>query len=274
MILARMSALEAHRETNLPSEQHIDGKSLDIEFRDVSFSYLEARNVPALDSVSIRFPAGCISALVGPSGSGKSTLIDLIPRIRDPDMGSILIDGVQIAELPLDELRQQIAYTPQTPILLNVTIGDHIRFGKPNASDAEVREAASLAGISDFIDFLPEGYETQIGERGGRLSGGQRQRIDLARALVSPARVLILDEPTSNLDADLEYEFRQTLEVIRKQTDRTVIVVGHRFVTTRSADQIIVMRNGKVDCVGDHNSLMAGNSWYAQAYRKQVSEPI
>ncbi|MDP6722318.1 MAG: ABC transporter ATP-binding protein, partial [Pirellulaceae bacterium] len=270
VVIRRMDELAEFQEKDQGLTEPFPNMKRGIEFRNVCFNYANSDRSSALRNVSLSFPAGKISGLVGPSGSGKSTLVDLIPRIRDPQEGAILVDGIPVSQLALEGLRQQIAYTPQSPVMLDVTIAEHIRFGKPDATEAEVKRAAALAGIAEFIETLPSGYETKIGAEGGSLSGGQRQRVDLARALISPAQILILDEPTSNLDADLEYRFRSTLEEIRNTTGLTIIIVGHRFITSRSADNLIVMRDGKVDAVGDHESLVANDGWYAQAYRKQM----
>ena len=269
VVINRKRMLEANREKDEADVGDFPLMREGIRFRNVDFTYQASGQAAALQEVSLQFPAGKISAIVGPSGSGKSTLVDMIPRIRRPQEGEVLFDDTPADQIALEALRAQVAYVPQAPIMLNVSIAEHIRFGKPDASDTEVRAAAALAGIDEFIDTLPEGYKTQIGSHGGRLSGGQRQRIDLARALISPAQILILDEPTSNLDADLEHRFTMILDEIRQQGGRTVIVVGHRFITTRSADYLVVLRDGTVDAVADHETLMVQNGWYAQAYRKQ-----
>ena len=272
MILKRMDELEENKESDLWTDAKFAHLSQGIEFRNVYFSYQNGTDtdVTALRGITIQIPAGKITALVGPSGSGKSTLIDLIPRVREPQSGTVLIDGIPVDQLELGELRRQIAYTPQSPVMLDVTIAEHIRFGDPNATDDQIERALQLAGIADFVADLPAKSNTRMGTGGGRLSGGQRQRIDLTRALVSPAKILIFDEPTSNLDADAEHKFRITLDLIRRETDLTVIVVGHQFVTTQVADQLIVMQNGEVRESGDHESLLRKNGWYSQAYRKQM----
>jgi ABC-type multidrug transport system fused ATPase/permease subunit len=240
-----------------------------IVLRNVVFRY-GAESEPALRGISVTFPAGKMTALVGPSGGGKSTLIDLIPRLREPQKGEIFFDDVPIREFSQSALRKQIAYTPQAPQIFNLTVAQHIRYGKLDASDAEVQEAARQAGADAFIRTWPNHYNTLLGERGVRLSGGQKQRIDLARALVSGAAVLILDEPTSNVDAETEYNFQQTLSHLREVSGRTIIVVGHRLSTIRNADQIVVINDGLAIERGTHQELMDRNGWYSGAFRLQA----
>ncbi|MBH61763.1 MAG: hypothetical protein CL569_04815 [Alphaproteobacteria bacterium] len=245
-----------------------EGLTEGIHFQDVVFHY--GANTPiVLDGVTLDIQAGKLTALVGPSGAGKSTLIDLLPSLREPISGDVRYDGRSITEFSKKTLRLGIAYAPQTPQLFDVSIGQHIRYGKPGATDAEIREAARLSGAALFIDELPDGYDTFIGEQGARLSGGQRQRLDLARALVRNAPILILDEPTSNLDVDAEERFREALNRIRTETDMTVIVIGHRLSTVRDADQIVIMQDGKIEDVGSHAALMKRDNWYARMTSKQ-----
>jgi len=241
-----------------------------IELRNVKFRYAPDR-APALRGINLTFPAGKITALVGPSGGGKSTVIDMLPRLREPESGDILIDGTSITEFKRSALRALIAYTPQTPQVFNLTVAEHIRYGKPSATDAEVREAARLAGADAFVESWPKGYDTLLGERGIGLSGGQRQRIDLARALVSGADVLVLDEPTSNVDVQTEHNFHQTLQQLHARTPRTIIVVGHRLSTVRDADQIVVINEGRVVESGTHDMLLRLDGWYAGAIRLQAN---
>ncbi len=248
-----------------------------IRFDNVSFTY--ADGTAALSGMSFEIPARSMTAVVGPSGSGKSTLIDLLPRLRDPEAGTITLDGVPISDFSIESLRANIAFLPQKPNIFVGTIADHIRYGRPDASDEEVRSAARLAGAAEFIERLPDGYQTRLTEEGSNLSGGERQRLDLARAMLQRALILILDEPTSQLDAASEERFREALNRIRTETDTTLIVVGHRLSTVKDADRILVLHRGRVAESGKHAELLATGGWYASACRKQqfsdtVDEPI
>jgi ABC-type multidrug transport system fused ATPase/permease subunit len=240
-----------------------------IRFENVSFDYGAGTDLPALDGVTLEIPAGRITALVGPSGSGKSTLIDLLPWLREPCAGRITFDGVCSTEFSLKSLRSRVAFVPQSPQVFNESAAQHICYGNAYASDQDIHEAARLAGAADFIDELPDGYDTILGEDGVRLSGGQRQRLDLARVLARKGDILILDEPASGLDADAEEKFRNALTRIRKETAMTVILIAHGFSTVVDADQIIVMKQGKVMASGSHELLMREDGWYAQAFNKQ-----
>lgn len=266
--LGELAAAEEPADGGLP----LPGLTRGIAFEQVFYSY-PAATAPALDGIDLVLPAGALTALVGPSGAGKSTLIDLLPRLREPTGGRILIDGRPLAAYDRAALRGAISYVPQSPQLFDVTVADHIRYGKADASEAEIEAAARLADAHDFIGRLPEGYATRLGEGGIRLSGGQRQRLDLARALVRGAPILILDEPTSNLDADSEDRFRATLARIRAETDMTIVVVGHRLSTVRDADQIVVLQGGRVVQTGAHAELLARGGWYAEAHVKQQAHP-
>lgn len=223
----------------------------------------------ALNGVTARFPGGKMTALVGPSGAGKSTLIDMLPRLRHPDAGRIEIDGTAIDAFEIGSLRAGIAYAPQQPNIFDVSLADHIRYGKPDASEADIRWAADLAGATPFIEQMPNGFDSRAGDSGSNLSGGQRQRLDLARALVRRAPILILDEPTSNLDAESEGLIRDALQHIRDDTDITIVVIAHRLSTVALADQIVVMEAGKVTATGTHAELIARGGWYADAFALQ-----
>ena len=241
-----------------------------IRFNGVTFSYDGSSDaVPALRDINLFIPAGKMTALVGPSGAGKSTLVDLLPRLRDIDGGEIMFDSQRHDGFRKSSLRAGIAFAPQEPQVFNVSAKEHIRYGKADATDDEIIEAARLARADAFLSELPAGYETLLGENGDRLSGGQRQRLDLARALVSQAPILILDEPTSNLDAESEFEFRRALDGIRAKGDVTIILIGHRLSTISNADQIAVLEKGVVTELGTHETLLKQNGWYAKAMAKQ-----
>lgn len=266
-VLGRLDDLSRHRERAvgaMPFERLREGIRLDR----VTFRYPE-RSRPALEGVSFDIPAGSFVALVGPSGGGKSTLVDLLPRLREPTSGRVLFDGRPAAEFALESLRAAIAYVPQAPLILNTSPLEHIRYGCPSASLEEVREAARRAGADEFIAQLPGGYETPLGEGGIELSGGQRQRLDLARALLQKAQLLILDEPTSHLDADAERLFRETLVRLRALGEMTIIVIGHHLATVTAADRIVVLEGGRLTEIGTHAELVRRHGWYANAYRQQ-----
>jgi ABC-type multidrug transport system fused ATPase/permease subunit len=246
-----------------------------IEARNVCKVYETAAGpVTAVDNFSLDVADGEFVCIVGPSGSGKSTFIDLLPRLRDADSGSILIDGRPIADFSVDSLRDAIAFVPQHAQLFNVRVADHIGYGRPGASDAEVREAARLAGAADFIERLPGGYDMLLGEGGERLSGGQRQRLDLARALIRRAPILVLDEPTSHLDADSEQQLRAALARIRDQGETTIVIIAHRLSTIVEADRIIVFEQGRVTDCGTHHELVRRGRWYASAFSQQHGDNV
>jgi len=264
----RMVEMHAAREKGAGSKVF---SRLDEEFRfkNVCFTYDKLKDKPALRDITVSFKVGQLTALVGPSGAGKSTLIDLMPRLRRPDTGVIQIGNVNIEEFTLDSLRAGISSAPQTPQIFNVSISEHIRYGKQHATEEEVRRAVELANATKLIEQLPDGYQTVLGESGVRLSGGQLQRIDLARALVRRAPILLLDEPTSNQDADSEALLREALLRIRRETEITIIVIAHRLSTVAIADKIAVLQNGHITAEGTHKTLVKEGGWYANAFRKQ-----
>lgn len=240
-----------------------------IRFEKASFQYPMTPDIPALKEISFTIPAGKLTAIVGRSGAGKSTLIDLLPRLREPTSGKILFDDRNLADFDTASVRKGIAYVSQNAIVFNVTVADQIAYGLSGIKKSDIETAASMAGAQEFIERLPAGYETLIGERGIRLSGGQLQRLDLARALIRKASILILDEPTSNLDAESEALFRETIEKIRKKTRATIIVVAHRLSTIKNADQIVVLKEGSVDAIGKHEKVYDESAWYREAFEKQ-----
>ena len=225
----------------------------EIEFRNIGFGY--GKSDVVLEDVSFTAEAGKTTAIVGPSGAGKSTLISLVPRFHDPASGQVLIDGTDIAAVTKNSLRQQIAYVSQQPWLFEGSIRDNLRYARPEATDAEIEEAAKLANAHEFILTQPQGYDTLLGENGVNLSGGQRQRISIARALVRNAPILLLDEATSALDNESEAAVQKALESAMQ--NRTVLVIAHRLSTIARADRIVVMQAGRVVEVGNHADLTA-----------------
>ena len=266
----RMTALEKQSEADtgpLPLSTLTSG----ISFNDVSYAYPNSDGrLAALSNINLMIPAHKVTAIVGPSGAGKSTLIDLVPRFRTPTKGKIYFDEITASEIRLSELRQAVAYAPQTPQLFNTSIREHIQYGRLGASIEEIREAASLAQALEFIERMPEGFDTELGSGGAKLSGGQRRRLDLARALVRQAPILILDEPTSNLDAQSEALFHRAIEQIRARTDTTVIIISHNLQRLDFADLIIVMNGGTIEAQGTHADLVQRDGWYRTALATQI----
>jgi subfamily B ATP-binding cassette protein MsbA len=240
-----------------------------IELRNVSFGYAnEERSV--LRDVSLRIPAGSMVALVGESGGGKSTLTKLLPRFHDPTSGSVTWDGVDLRDATLESLRRQIALVTQETVLFNDTVRHNIAYGKPEATQAEIEEAARIAFAHDFIMELPQQYETIVGERGIFLSGGQRQRLAIARSLLVDAPVLILDEATSALDAESERFVQQAIANLVR--NRTTVVIAHRLSTIRRADTIVVMEAGRITEFGKHSELLAKGGQYRKLYELQFAD--
>jgi subfamily B ATP-binding cassette protein MsbA len=248
-----------------PNPRHVDRLQGEVTFNDVTFAYVPGQ--PALRDVSIRIPTGTVCALVGPSGAGKSTFANLVPRFYDVNFGAVTIDGIDVREMKLADLRRNIAIVSQEPILFNDTIYNNLLFGRLNATREEVEQAAKNAFAHDFIMSMPEGYQTLAGERGGKLSGGQKQRIALARAFLRQAPILILDEATSALDSESEAFIQTALRNL--MVGKTVFIIAHRFSTIRDASMILVFRDSKIEAHGSHSALYESNSLYKTLYDRQ-----
>ncbi|HYY83698.1 MAG TPA: ABC transporter transmembrane domain-containing protein [Beijerinckiaceae bacterium] len=240
-----------------------------VGFEDVRFHYPTRPEQSALEGLSFKVGRGERVAIVGPSGAGKSTILQLLLRFYDPQSGRILVDGVPITEADPAQVRARLALVPQEPTIFAATVADNIRYGRLDASDAEVARAAELASADGFIRALPDGFATEIGERGVTLSGGQRQRIAIARAILKDAPILLLDEATSALDAESERAVQDALDVLMR--GRTTLVIAHRLATVRSADRILVMDAGRIVEEGPHEALLSRGGLYARLARLQFT---
>jgi ABC-type multidrug transport system fused ATPase/permease subunit len=240
----------------------------EIRFENVSFSYLEGR--PVLEQLDLALDAGTTLALIGHTGSGKTTLAALVPRFYDVDSGRVLVDGVDVRDVTLASLRREIGVIPQDPFLFSTTVRENIAFGRPEMTDAEVERAARLAQAHEFVERLPQGYGTVIGERGITLSGGQRQRIAIARALAVDPRILILDDATASVDATTEAQIRAGLREVMR--GRTTLIIAHRLSTIALADEIVVLDRGRIVCRGTHDELLETSPVYREIYEHGLLE--
>ena len=264
-LLQEVSALEPPASTT-PIPQPLRG---DLKLEHVRFHYSSRPDAAALEDFSLHVAPGETVALVGPSGAGKSTVFQLLLRFHDPQEGSVRLDDIDVRQLDSGELRSAIALVPQDPVIFGTTARENLRYGKLDADDAQIEAAARSAEAHEFLSALPQGYDSELGERGARLSGGQQQRLAIARALLKDAPILLLDEATSALDAQSERAVQQAME--RLMQGRTTLVIAHRLATVLKADRIVVMDKGRVVAQGTHAQLMEQNGLYAELARLQFN---
>jgi ATP-binding cassette subfamily B protein len=244
----------------------------EVAFEQVRLTYPTRPEHPSLDGISFQVAHGERVALVGPSGAGKTTVLQALLRFYDPQSGVVRVDGVDITAVDPDSLRERMSLVPQDPTVFSGSVMDNIRYGRPLASEAEIHRAAELAHADGFIRALPQGYHTQVGERGVTLSGGQRQRVAIARAILKDAPILLLDEATSALDAESERAVQTALDTLMR--GRTTLVIAHRLATIRAADRILVLDGGRIVETGTHESLLAQGALYAQLAALQFTDAL
>ena len=249
-----------------PDAVHLEQMAGDVAFEGVSFAYGTGEEV--LRDVTFHLAPGEVAALVGPSGAGKTSIANLLCRFYDPRQGQVAVDGHDLRQITVRSLRQHVAVVLQDTFLFNASVRENLLYGKPDATEEELFAAAGAAYAHEFIAAMPQGYDTEIGERGVKLSGGQRQRLALARAILADPRILILDEATSSVDAEAEYLIQQALE--RVMQGRTALVIAHRLSTIRTADQIIALEGGRIREIGNHRELLARGGLYSQLYQRQL----
>ncbi|PMJ39619.1 ABC transporter ATP-binding protein [Vibrio cyclitrophicus] len=265
--LIEILQVESHIVAPVENPTSLDNVTPEVAFNDVTFCYPSRPDQPATSKLTLTAHEGKVLALVGPSGAGKTTLFELLQRFYDPQVGKVTLDGVELNQFDPNELRKQMALVPQQPALFSNDVFHNIRYGNPEATDAQVIEAAKKAHAHEFIQNLPEGYHSFLGERGVRLSGGQRQRIAIARAILKDPNILLLDEATSALDSESEHHVQQALEELMR--GRTTIIIAHRLSTIKHADQIAVLDKGQLVDIGDHQSLINSCELYQRLVELQ-----
>ena len=236
----------------------------------MSFAY--EGGAPVLEAIDLDVAAGSTVALVGATGAGKTTLVNLVPRLYDPTAGAVLVDGADVRTVDLGSLRREIALVSDDAFLFSATLRENIAYARPDATDAEVADAARRAGLATVIGDLPDGYDTLVGERGLTLSGGQRQRVAIARALLAQPRILILDDATSSVDATTEAEIKRALAEV--MDGRTTFVIAHRLSTIALADEIVVLDGGRICARGGHDELVEGSELYAEIARRGLPDQV